>query len=346
MSSRLRARVPLLCEPKRDESIRGYLARVAARNCFPRAKWIADLADVEFPRIWYSDDEIERLSKVTGQKFARLRWIAPSVPRIIGAIEISMFLGQEVPSNLFIRKGRRVCPECLNFEAYHRAVWDLRFSSVCVRHGRELVSYCPSECSSRHQNSSKVACAQRNLPWTTGAPDRCACLHSLTSVGRGDVRARVGYDRVLGIEYLQRIFLNAALGTFELLRGLSFAECFVVIRGLGHFGRERDTIFQASDRPDPLQDWWLSRGVLLASVNPESLEDHLFRWSSRRNGRPTWKYLQVIARIVSDLRDRGPCAARTVETLNAILWNHADVVGDRLDASWSPGSATRPDLSN
>ncbi len=37
---------------------------------------------------------------------------------------------------------RRLCPQCLNENSYHRFWWDLSFVETCPRHGRRLVSHC------------------------------------------------------------------------------------------------------------------------------------------------------------------------------------------------------------
>ncbi len=38
---------------------------------------------------------------------------------------------------------RRVCPQCLVESPYHRAAWDLSFSSACPAHHRMMVNACP-----------------------------------------------------------------------------------------------------------------------------------------------------------------------------------------------------------
>ncbi len=99
---------------------------------------------------------------------------------------------------------RRVCPECLEMDGYHRAVWDLSFGSVCPVHERDMIVRC-------------CKCG-RNFTWSRGILDRCVC---------GETNLLAESPRLTRPEFLDPIAIGFGLLGDE--RFTAFATAFLEV---------------------------------------------------------------------------------------------------------------------
>lgn len=153
--------VTLLVEPERDESLRGFVLRLAERNGISSegmCEWLA------LPRSRTAPSELP--SAMPGQ--VRVERDVLIGMGLDGAERVVM-LGHEVPRLLMHPQEVRVCPACLAEKCYHRHVWQLRHFENCPRHKRPLISRC-----------SDPDCRMK-LVWRRWSLRMCACGHDLAS---------------------------------------------------------------------------------------------------------------------------------------------------------------------
>ncbi|MGI3778585.1 MAG: TniQ family protein [Janthinobacterium lividum] len=111
--------------PDPDESLIGYIFRLAARRHLSDARHLA--LECGFDRLtnrpeltWL--DTLADLARVDYQQLEDVSFGPPD--KLVG-----WFRDVEMPSNMFDRTlpaERRVCPECLAGKPLHRAVWDIK----------------------------------------------------------------------------------------------------------------------------------------------------------------------------------------------------------------------------
>ena len=151
--------------PRPDESLTGYIFRLAHRRRLPTAHLLA--SDVGFDRFTNRPEP------------SWLRSLAISAEIAVGELEaitygppddaVCWFRGIKLPTNLFDRRGgadRRLCSLCLGEREHHRALWDLMCISVCPVHAVRLVDTCRS--------------CGKALQWVGSDLTACTCTADLT----------------------------------------------------------------------------------------------------------------------------------------------------------------------
>lgn len=273
--------LPLRAVPYPDESINGFIARIAQLNHFKFAAWVAEAASVKFPQNFYKDDEISRLASVTGQPFDELRRIAPK-RGIMGPYgSMSALLGQDVPTKVIVLHLRRFCPVCVAMgPGYHRTAWTLRFAGACMVHKIRLMDRCPV--------------CRMQLYWRTGAPDKCRCGSSLVSTTAGSVPAHVDSEELIGPSYLLRMLMGEERKTYPLMEGLRFAELLKASQVLGLLGSEQNATFKLDDRLTPEVGLLLSRGIRLLTVDPAIFDNQISSLIPVGRSGPLKKYVRSL----------------------------------------------------
>ena len=145
--------------PKPDESLASFIIRSAARRRSNLQRFtMMNLGPDIFQGIG-EPNAIARFATMTNTSVEELEAIS------YGPNDSTRrrFKGIPVTAAYFWlwREQRRVCPECLRESLHHRAVWDLSFSTWCLKHRRRLVSSCP-------------ACG-RKLAWDCNDLNGCPC---------------------------------------------------------------------------------------------------------------------------------------------------------------------------
>ena len=125
---------PLRVEPEPQESARGFLLRVAARN----------LCSVEEMNRWLGLPAPSAPLSDDLTRAARLLAVDPDQLERMGFedAETGWVLGHKVSVYHLYRTVRCFCPDCLAEEPYYRRIWDLRQIDCCPRHSRQLADRC------------------------------------------------------------------------------------------------------------------------------------------------------------------------------------------------------------
>lgn len=142
--------------PYSDESLAGYLIRLAQRNYYPSPYWLLHLVGLKGRvRIYFpvNLDPPSPLSQLIKIKESQLRAMA------YGAFFQSYH--QELLIYPVIHCGRKLCPLCLSESVYCRKLWDCELIKTCPFHQCFLVDQCPQ-------------CEQKIL-WSRGGVTQCSC---------------------------------------------------------------------------------------------------------------------------------------------------------------------------
>ena len=127
--------------PYPDESLVGFLFRLARRRRLPTIRPLMSASSIVNLTTQPSGQQLRALAEVASLEVGQLEAITYGPPNPA----IGLFRGISLPSNVFDGRGaaqRRVCPECLREAPYHRAIWDLTFTSVCPVHRKVLMDTC------------------------------------------------------------------------------------------------------------------------------------------------------------------------------------------------------------
>ncbi|WP_256367035.1 TniQ family protein [Acidisphaera sp. L21] len=144
--------------PRADESLPGFIMRLADRTRFASADKLAILAGLRQPGSAATNADLSSLALLARADEAQL--VAMSYRRA-GRSAHQHFLGGEI-SREFIRLDcRRFCPQCLSLSLYHRARWDLALATACGEHGVRLIERCPG--------------CHKRFGWREPGMERCAC---------------------------------------------------------------------------------------------------------------------------------------------------------------------------
>ncbi len=150
-------RLPLRLAPQQEESLAGFVMRLATHNLFPSPTWIAEVAGVTFPYLQTTSCDLQNLSVISDINEKILRGMV-SWPEADGMVHYPG--GLTVPHRLFPMEARRFCPLCMKETPFHRAIWDVKPLDICPIHGVKLEAAC--------------RCG-KPVTWRDQAVDRCEC---------------------------------------------------------------------------------------------------------------------------------------------------------------------------
>lgn len=179
MEKKIDGALTLRRPPSREESLLGFLARIAERTGEPRLGRITNLVGLKVDQSKFSDADIQRVAERTlptdPDRFAAgleiLRAIAPTPPAWNSEFDCVQILGTTLPHDAFYTDGkRRVCPKCIAEKGIHRLEWDLKFIQVCPIHEIWLAQHCPNP-----------GC-DKPLDWITGRVHLCTNGHDLREI--------------------------------------------------------------------------------------------------------------------------------------------------------------------
>lgn len=136
-------------KPQSDESLMGYVLRLAEANGYKSASWIFDLARLKINVASGGSDALYRidwdstvLEHVTGLTRTEINDLnCRQIESLFPTLRVSSF-------NAFRYSSPKVCPACLAQENYCRSVWDLLPFTACPAHESVMMSLCP-KCGSR-----------------------------------------------------------------------------------------------------------------------------------------------------------------------------------------------------
>lgn len=156
--------LPLSTKLHPDESLPGFIIRLAKRSRAVFADRLAARAGLRQPGAATSAADLSRLARMAGVDVERLDRVAY---RPTGRLAHHRFIGGELHREFIDISSRRACPLCLRDSAHHRAAWDFALLTACPTHGSRLLARCP-------------ACP-RKPGWRYPSVARCRCGASLSS---------------------------------------------------------------------------------------------------------------------------------------------------------------------
>jgi TniQ len=147
--------------PDREESLRGFITRVAEQNK-SETYFRASLDSLQAASKFAS--QLAELSNVDRNELEAMLCVqnTGSISRAsvrIGEHHLEPWATWSLT--------RRVCPECLQTKSVSKVSWELKLSTGCGKHGRELLDRC-NVCN-------------RVLRWGSGSVGRCLCGNELST---------------------------------------------------------------------------------------------------------------------------------------------------------------------
>lgn len=149
---------PILIRPRpfTEESLAGYLLRLANRNGQPFRHLLSDLGESSTQytlpmQFAYGRRSLERLSDALRLDAGVLEALVYRPHRRRGPRAVNVdYWGVDLPIELMAQACAPFCPQCLaedevrdHRSAFFRATWDSRLQPVCNRHGCLLSESCP-----------------------------------------------------------------------------------------------------------------------------------------------------------------------------------------------------------
>ena len=128
--------------PKSDESLIGFVARLAERQRVQTVNTVFVEIGPGVANNRFYDEPAARLAHLAGTTVDAIRTIS------YGPVDssVAVFRGRKLPAKMldvFARRYRRLCPRCLEESAHHRCWWDVQAISVCPIHKVCLIAACP-----------------------------------------------------------------------------------------------------------------------------------------------------------------------------------------------------------
>lgn len=137
--------------PYIDESLIGYIARLADTNYYPSPNYILKISQLRVTGI-YSNifiskiDNLCILSQITEVEASILWAMAFSSTNSCSSAYIFTSVvkafGENISTSLFNKTGARFCPICWQTKAYYSQVWHLSRVTVCPFHKCFLIDTC------------------------------------------------------------------------------------------------------------------------------------------------------------------------------------------------------------
>lgn len=148
--------------PRRSESLRGYVARLADQNGYPNGAWM-----------------LRRLVSGMGARFD-LERLATAVELVVESLlqcegvqpvsggYLLIIDGSVLNRETWRLSSRRYCPQCLAEQGFWQGLWEISLVTACPVHGVELRDTCPR--------------CGKPLSWSQDGYRRCRCGASLLVV--------------------------------------------------------------------------------------------------------------------------------------------------------------------
>ena len=152
--------------PQPDESLMGYILRLAESNYYEAPKWILDLAGLKMDNLrngWRKlcDDRVDftlfkQITRLSEEEVNEMKH------EIISDSDYEQCDAQwDVPINSLRFNRPMVCSDCLRENPYCRKFWDLPVVRVCPQHHSLLLNMCPD--------------CREPITWNRKSVSRCRC---------------------------------------------------------------------------------------------------------------------------------------------------------------------------
>lgn len=310
-------RLPLRATPEADESLVGFLTRLAERNRLDNPLWLARVVGIPFATVDVAATtpfDLGLLSSVSGIDVLTLARMAywPS-----GTSRRVTFLDHRIGREMVTLRHRRACPRCLFLSDHHRAPWDLSVVTVCPHHAIRLIDCCP-------------ACGS-GLGWTHGSVASCRCGADLRSaptepVSREELGGVVYLYRTLGLP----VTAPGHEPVGDPLVGLGADEAASLLLHLGWYasgGRLRPRPIKLSSSPELHR--WLDLGYRACLDWPRNFHAFLDRLRTGAGARPgrygLTKQFGPVVDWALDPNQLGDLGTMLRGAVNAYLGQHASI---------------------
>ena len=317
------ARLPLRLEPEADESLVGFLVRLAERN--GRDDVPAFIASLGVPFFSFEAAASNRfdtadLTAATLVPGDRLRFMAywRTSPRQVS------FRGHPLPRSLVSTARCRVCPACLRSSSHHRIQWDLAIATVCPDHGLALLDSCPG---------CGVA-----LRWSSSSPGKCACGFELARYEgvRVESSAREG---VAAVHHLLGVRSDHPARLPSKMMALGPEAAISLMLNLGWYAGGGTVPFRLRLRYAGLDfATYLQRGYATIADWPNGLATLLEQAPTHPPGTGRMGTRETLVPVVAWARRLSPAS-----TLGAFLRRELTELAYRDDADVERTSATMPE---
>ena len=211
------ARLPNGLLPYHDESLAGFIMRLAENHGYDRAGPILEPLQLETESLrlvaeQHADDPVlaEYLA-LTPNELAQLSGGVGGGRRV---------LGHELPRELVNQSTRRACPLCLEEEPYHRALWDVSVLTVCPTHAVRLLDKCHV--------------CKRPLTWRVGPLTHCSSPKCAADLRMAHCEA-ITTGRTLGVKAVKDLLSRGSSpGFHSLIQQLPVRDQLMLMLHLGN----------------------------------------------------------------------------------------------------------------
>lgn len=141
----------LTAKPKIDESLLGFIVRMAEKNGYPRPRWILELAGIRTAAsdylcslIFNEKTDLTSLAHVMGLEKYRLNQLGyPLTTNADSATPRRLIFDNPISHHAIRIFRTKICPHCLSEDSYCRRIWDLAPVTTCPVHKCLLLDKCP-----------------------------------------------------------------------------------------------------------------------------------------------------------------------------------------------------------
>lgn len=158
----------LTAKPRPDETLMGFVLRVAARNCYETPSYLLQLSRLgneQFVRncsfVFGQPSDFTLLAYLTGTETAELAALGfpPATPG--NPTTEYLFFASPIGKYFIRTVHNKICPACLQESNYSRKTWDLAGVTACPTHKLLLLDQC--------QN------CKRHITWNRKGVNICSC---------------------------------------------------------------------------------------------------------------------------------------------------------------------------
>lgn len=300
----------LRVKPDAEESLVGFLSRLAERNGVPidGIQWFARSIGLPFTSIGVLSTKRTDLTDITrnaGIAQAQLEQMA-FWPEQSGLIRIGGGLVRRHDIGMAYRK---VCPKCLASTGIHRRAWHLKAVNVCIIHQIPLASQCPR--------------CRLTLRWNNSSVTRCGCGQDLRRMSVPEIPelSVSGTEAVLAALGIEAINRGLPLQLPNQFLHLHASDLISLMLHLGWFSEQggvfpRSAFSERSRHQIPAA---LNAGAALLPKWPGSahrLLDTMARGGSARPGRfGLRRELGPIANWIAELDESAPLKCLVMQVI-------------------------------
>ena len=249
--------VPITSPPIKDESLIGYLIRIAGINAYESSAWTLRHAGLGYVDIkastWKS--RIPDLALVLGRSLDEIITLAPINTSEGNHSKVRLPNGEVISRYFFKWPTKAICSLCARENKYLSSLWDLRLVTHCPRHGGRLRQDC-SECGG-------VARFYRTTL------DFCKCARAKNNAATRLSESHVGLLRLLSNKYGGTNFNLQQYGFPSRILNATFKETIETVSLLGsflekggdfdgrsyHYVKEENIVRQVAAAAEALTSW-------------------------------------------------------------------------------------------